>query len=55
MDRRHHVLSLFGIRNDAEEPPDCPWCAALRESSLPPTAQPSQTPARRHDPYVSGA
>ncbi|KUL31851.1 hypothetical protein [Streptomyces regalis] len=55
MDRRHHLPSLFGIRDDADDTPDCPWCAALREASLPRTAQPSESPGRRHDPYVSGA
>ncbi|MFC5218265.1 hypothetical protein [Streptomyces coerulescens] len=42
-------------RNDSEDTADCPWCDALREASLPPTELPSKAPARRHDPYVSGA
>ncbi|MFJ8636709.1 hypothetical protein [Streptomyces sp. NPDC093568] len=42
-------------RNDSEETNDCPWCEALLEASLPPTAEPADRPGRRHDPYVSGA
>lgn len=41
-------------RDDSDETPDCPWCAALREPSQTPTAQPSVAQGRRHDPYVSG-
>lgn len=45
----------FMDRNDSEDTADCPWCAALHEAGLPPAAQPSGSPGRRHDPYVSGA
>ncbi|GGX22882.1 hypothetical protein GCM10010321_41850 [Streptomyces chartreusis] len=38
----------------SEDTVDCPWCDALLEASLPPTAPPSKPPVRRHDPYVSG-
>ncbi|MET9831351.1 hypothetical protein ABZ078_19070 [Streptomyces sp. NPDC006385] len=41
------------MRDDSDDTDDCPWCAALREASLPP-AQPSPS-RRRYDPYVSGA
>lgn len=41
-------------RNDSDDTTDCPWCAALREASPSPTAQPATSPGRRHDPYVSG-
>ncbi|WP_159029126.1 hypothetical protein [Streptomyces viridochromogenes] len=41
-------------RNDSDDTPDCPWCAALRETSPSPTAQPATSPGRRYDPYVSG-
>lgn len=41
--------------SDSEDTVDCPWCDALLEASLPPTAPPSEPPGRRHDPYVSGA
>ncbi|WP_143054285.1 hypothetical protein [Streptomyces sp. KS_5] len=40
--------------SDGEDTVDCPWCDALLEASLPPTAPPSKPPGRRHDPYVSG-
>ncbi|MFC8244815.1 hypothetical protein [Streptomyces chartreusis] len=40
--------------SDNEDTVDCPWCDALLEASLPPTAPPSKPPGRRHDPYVSG-
>ncbi|MFJ7071427.1 hypothetical protein [Streptomyces sp. NPDC098781] len=43
-------------RNDSDDPAACPWCDALREASLPPTALPTvPSERRRHDPYVSGA
>ncbi|MFE6175011.1 hypothetical protein [Streptomyces sp. NPDC056464] len=41
--------------NDSDDAAGCPWCDALREASLPPTAPPTAPPERRHDPYVSGA
>lgn len=47
-----HVPFFSGARDDADDTPDCPWCAALREAGPAPAAQPS---GRRHDPYVSGA
>ncbi|MFD5846695.1 hypothetical protein [Streptomyces chartreusis] len=40
--------------SDSKDTVDCPWCDALLEASLPPTAQPSKPQGRRHDPYVSG-
>ncbi|MFE0251626.1 hypothetical protein [Streptomyces sp. NPDC059010] len=50
-----HIPFFSGVRDDADETPDCPWCAALRETGPPPTAQRSGPSGRRHDPYVSGA
>ncbi|ELS51422.1 hypothetical protein J7F01_36000 [Streptomyces sp. ISL-22] len=58
MDGRHDVAFFPSFRNaddDTEDPADCPWCAALGASTLPPTAQPSRPQGRRYDPYVSGA
>ncbi|MFI6007816.1 hypothetical protein ACIBAG_03145 [Streptomyces sp. NPDC051243] len=44
-----------GVRDDTDETPDCPWCAALRETDPPSGGRPSGPSGRRHDPYVSGA
>lgn len=52
---RLHDPSTSNIRNADDDTDDCPWCAALREATLPPTARPSRPQGRRHDPYVSGA
>lgn len=58
IDGLQHIPFFSGLPDDADDTAgtaDCPWCAALREASLPPTARPSTSPGRRHDPYVSGA
>lgn len=57
MDGRQHVASIPSFRDaddSTDDTDDCPWCAALLEAPLPPTAPPS-TARRRYDPYVSGA
>lgn len=60
IDGRQHGAAFFGltfsdVRDDADDIPDCPWCAALNEAGLPPADRSSAPSGRRHDPYVSGA